>query len=185
MENNFLKEQSINYIVKNYPDLRSIINATETELINIPGLTKSKAKIFYEQLQLLRTLESSGKNKQRISSPSDVYDMFKDLNLYQEEHMYSVMLNIKNKIIGYFEIAKGSINSCIVDPRQVFSHAIRINAASVIILHNHPSLDTQPSSDDIAITQRLVECGKLLGIYLTDSIIIGTGYFSFKEEGLL
>lgn len=181
----FLKEESYSYILENFPNLKSILNASETEIQNISGITKRKANQLIEYIELCKKLLISQEQPKKITSPRDVYDLFEYISYYQEEHMIVLLLDTKNNIIAYFDIGKGSLNSCIVHPREFFSPAIRLKAASVVAIHNHPSLETEPSHEDVVLTNRLVECGKILGINLIDSLIIGTGYYSFKEEGLL
>jgi DNA repair protein RadC len=96
------------------------------------------------------------------------------------------MLNTKNVVISMKDVSIGSLNSSIVHPREVFSEAIRKNSASIIVCHNHPSGDPTPSKEDINVTERLKECGKLLGIELLDHLIIGNGsYISLKEKCIL
>jgi DNA repair protein RadC len=104
------------------------------------------------------------------------------------EHFVILLLDQKNQVIGIHTVSVGSLTASIVHPREVYKVAILRNAAAIICGHNHPSGDCQPSREDRAITQRLVEAGKLLGIAVLDHIIIGDGtsaYFSFADEGLL
>src|SRR5262249_14297882 len=103
------------------------------------------------------------------------------------EHFVIILLNQKNRVIGVNTVSVGSLTASIVHPREVFKGAILSNAASIICGHNHPSSDCQPSREDRAITTRLVEAGKLLGISVLDHVIIGGDgrYFSFADEGLL
>jgi DNA repair protein RadC len=103
------------------------------------------------------------------------------------EHFVIILLNQKNRVLGVNTVSIGSLTASIVHPREVYKSAILSNAASIICGHNHPSTDCQPSKEDRAITARLVEAGKLLGIAVLDHLIIsGTGkYFSFTDEGLL
>jgi DNA repair protein RadC len=103
-----------------------------------------------------------------------------------KEHFKLIVLNTRNKIIGISNISTGTLNTSLVHPREVFKDAIIKNAASVVLAHNHPSGDTEPSENDLTITKRLVEAGKILGIEVLDHIIITkTGFFSFKEKGLI
>ena len=90
------------------------------------------------------------------------------------EIFVALLLNAQNFIIGYFEVSKGTLTSSLVHPREVFGPAIRLGAASVIVAHNHPSGDPDPSQSDVEVTQRLLGAGKLLGIPLLDHIIIGS-----------
>jgi DNA repair protein RadC len=103
------------------------------------------------------------------------------------EHFVVLMLDQKNHVIGLHTVSMGSLTTSIVHPREVFKAAILANAATILCGHNHPSGDTQPSQEDRAITNRLADAGKLLGINVVDHIIIGSAgrYFSFADEGLL
>jgi len=103
------------------------------------------------------------------------------------EHFVIILLNQKNRVIGVSTISIGSLTASIVHPREVYKSAILSNAASIICGHNHPSTDCQPSREDRAITSRLVEAGKLLGVNVLDHVIIsGTGkHFSFADANLL
>ena len=102
------------------------------------------------------------------------------------EKFICIHLDGKNRIRHYEVVSVGSLNSSIVHPREVYKAAIKSNAASVIFIHNHPTGDPTPSSDDIAITKRLVGAGKILGIKVLDHIIVGdTTHYSFSEENLL
>ena len=103
------------------------------------------------------------------------------------EHFVILLLDQKNQVIGINTVSMGSLTASVVHPRECFKPAILSNAASLICGHNHPSGDCQPSREDRALTTRLVEAGKLLGIAVLDHIIIGGEgrYFSFADEGLL
>ena len=103
------------------------------------------------------------------------------------EHFVIILINQKNRVLGVNTVSVVSLTASIVHPREVYKSAILSNAASIICGHNHPSTDCQPSREDRAITTRLAECGKLLGIPLIDHVIIsGTGkYFSFADENML
>jgi DNA repair protein RadC len=119
-------------------------------------------------------------------SAREVYNVFKYIADKPQESLYIVCLNSKNRIIGYSEIAKGKLNSCAVDMRELVRIAILINAASVIILHNHPSGDSDPSRDDISITQKAKDALTMFGIRLLDHIVIGDDSFtSLMEKGLI
>jgi DNA repair protein RadC len=103
------------------------------------------------------------------------------------EHFVILLLDQKNQVIGINTVSMGSLTASVVHPREVFKPAILANAASMVCGHNHPSGDCQPSREDRALTTRLVEAGKLLGIAVLDHIIVGGEgrYFSFADEGLL
>jgi len=126
----------------------------------------------------------------KISSPSKARDILEEvfeLSELAEEVFIIMCLDTKNKVTGLFKVSQGSLNSCIVHPREVFKRALMQNASSIILAHNHPSGDTTPSSEDISMTKRLDEAGNLLGVAVLDHIIVGANgnYRSFKEGGLL
>lgn len=123
-----------------------------------------------------------------IRSPQDVVDVGKEfMRIHEEpeEYMYMICLNTKNKVTGVFELSHGTVNSSVVGTREAFQKALLANAVSVIFMHNHPSGDTTPSREDIEITKRLTEAGKILGVEVLDHIIIGENYCSLKEKGYL
>lgn len=123
-----------------------------------------------------------------IKSPDDAVNVgkgFMRIHEEPEEYMYMICMNTKNKIIGVFEISHGSVNSSIVNPREVFQKALLANAVSIIVMHNHPSGDPTPSREDIEVTKRLCEAGKIVGVEVLDHIIIGDKYSSLKEKGYL
>lgn len=122
-----------------------------------------------------------------ISSPVVGRDMFEKIfrmSSQAEEVMSMVALDCKNKVIGAFEISRGSLNASTSHPREIFKRAIACNAHSIILSHNHPSGSLVPSDDDLNMTRRLIECGKIVGIQMLDHIIITSeGFLSLKEYG--
>lgn len=124
----------------------------------------------------------------KISCPSDAADILRTLLEDKDrEYLIVLTLNTKNIVTSINTVSVGSLNSSIVHPREVFKTAILANAASIIIGHNHPSGNTLESQEDVNISLRLKECGKILGIELLDHIIIGedSQYLSLKEKGIL
>lgn len=124
-----------------------------------------------------------------ISCPKDIYEVLTKVCRIQcnaEEVVILITLNTKNIVTGYFEVHRGTINTSLVHPREVFKRALLNNARYIIVAHNHPSGDPNPSKEDIQITKRLKEAGNLLGINLLDHIIVGEDkYISLKEKGVL
>ena len=123
-----------------------------------------------------------------IGSPEDAVHIVIDyLRGVDREHFVGLYLNSANRLIGLHTISIGILNSSLVHPREVYKPAYMMNAASVIVSHNHPSGNTEPSSEDIAMTKQLVDAGKILGIPLHDHIIVteNNGFVSFAERGLL
>jgi DNA repair protein RadC len=132
----------------------------------------------------------------RITSPSvqlrssfDAASLLQDyLRDIDREHFVVLLLNRKNRCIGLNTVSIGSLTSAVVHPREVFKAAILANASAIICGHNHPSGDTEPSQEDRALTSRLAECGKLLGIDMLDHVIVGHGnasYYSFADQNRL
>ena len=138
-------------------------------------------------LELSRRLGAgNGAGSIFVRTPRDVYEVTADLRTLKREHFMGLYLNTRNRLITRETISVGSLNAAIVHPREVFEPAVRQGAASVVVVHNHPSGETDPSEDDINITRRLDEAGNILGISLIDHVIVAAGgYTSLKEADLL
>lgn len=121
----------------------------------------------------------------RYTSPAQVHELFRDLAKESKEHFLCLHLDGKNRIVCLDRVSVGSLNQSIVHPREVFKSAILSSAAAVLLVHNHPTGDTEPSREDREITRRLAEVGSLVGIRVLDHVVVGDGYFSFTENGLL
>lgn len=181
-----IKEDSYNYICENYSSLKELLNAPINELETIPGLGKVKSRQLQTIMQLSKELLMPDDNEYYIKQPRDAYEYLKHISLFTEENLILLCLNTKNRIIHSRTISIGTINSSLVHPREIFAPAIKVHAASIIVAHNHPSGQADPSAEDISITTRLKECGKLIGIDLIDHVIIGDGkYVSLKERGII
>jgi DNA repair protein RadC len=121
-----------------------------------------------------------------IKCPDDTYKAVKQYAKNKQEHFLVITLNSTHNIIGIHIATIGLINRTIIHPREVFIHAIRDNAACIIVCHNHPSGSTEPSPEDIEITNILMEASKILGIHFLDHVIIGKdGYYSFKQNNTM
>ena len=138
------------------------------------------------RIQLVRegTRQEYGK---RISSSSDVVDLVgPELTSSDREVFLSVLLNTKNVPIGVEEVSIGSLDQSVIHPRELFKSAVLASASSLILAHNHPSGDPEPSQEDLKITQRLVNAGEILGIRILDHVIVaGASHLSLLEKGLL
>ena len=124
----------------------------------------------------------------KMNSPEKVARFGKEfLQIHKnaEEYLYMICMNVKLEMTSVFELSHGSVNSSIVGIREMFQKALLANAVNVIVMHNHPSGDCTPSREDIDITKRMVEAGKLLGVDVLDHIIVGDSYCSLKEKGYL
>ncbi len=171
-----------------FGNIKAISEATLEELSQIKGIGFAKAvqiKACFE-LGKRQNLEPELKDFD-IKNPESVVQAIRtSIKDKAKEHFKLILLNTRNKIIGISTVSIGTLNSNLVHPREVFKEAISHSAASVVFAHNHPSGDSEPSEDDLTITKRLREAGKIFGIEVIDHIIISkNGYFSFKEKGLL
>ncbi len=155
------------------------------DLHKIKGLGKVKSAEIIACIELgVRLMQ---KTQQLVAlSPQAVFDSLKDIRSLKKEHFIAIYLDTKNVEIHREIISIGTLNASLVHPREVFEPAIRHTAASIILVHNHPSGDTTPSHEDTIITNKLIECGILLDIHILDHIIVSSkGFISFKEQGLL
>ncbi len=167
--------------------LRNIAEGTIEKFKLFKGINDAKAAQLIAVTEISKRISTLKLEKIKISSPSDAaVVMMEEMRYYKKEYFKIILLDTKNNIKKVSEISVGSLNSSIVHPREVFSEAVVNQASSIILVHNHPSGESEPSHEDITLTNRLDECGKLLGIKVLDHIIIGDGvFYSFKEEGLL
>ncbi len=166
-----------------------LIGANELELQKINGLGVKRSQQLKAISEIARRLYSKSytSNDYKISKPQDVANLLMaDMAYLKREVFKVVLLNTKNFVIDIIDISVGSLNSSLVHPRETFLEAIKRSAANIIAVHNHPSGDSTPSSEDVNITKRLAECGKLLGINLLDHIVFGrNNYISLKEKGVI
>ena len=155
------------------------------ELKSFPGLGPVKACEILACFELGRRL-LKGKVAGLYLKPEDVWKELRDIRDHKKEHFVIFFLDSRNQEIKREVISVGSLNANLVHPREVFEPAVKNLAAQVILAHNHPSGDPEPSEDDLALNKRLVEAGKILGIEAIDHIIVcKSSYLSFKEKGLL
>ena len=172
--------------------LKSIVNLKELKHLSINDLNKIKGVGLYKALTLKAAFElgermhsGSVDDKIQINNPKDAADfMMGKMEHLTQEKFIALFLNSKNIIIKQKTIFMGTLNSAIVHPREIYSEAVKCASNAIIVLHNHPSGDTTPSLEDIKTTDRLRECGDILGIQLLDHVIIGDHtYLSVVEEG--
>lgn len=172
--------------VKNVSDLK---NMTLSKLININGIGAVKAIEFLAALELGRRVYDSKPldNNLKCNSAEKIFKHFRsELSGSSQEYFYCLYLNQQKRLIDKKLLFKGTLNRSLVHPREVFKEAYLSSAAYIICMHNHPSGNVIPSSDDINLTKALVEIGKLQGIPVIDHVIIGdNNYYSFYENGLI
>ncbi len=174
-------------IISQY-NLKQLSQANIRQLTDIHGIGNAKAAQIAAVFEIARKLEIySDEPKRKIRSPADVHDLlYPKLREVKKEKLTVLYLDTKNQVLKEEVVSVGSLNANIVHPREVFKSAVMESSASVILTHNHPSGDPTPSREDIAVTEKLVEGGKILGIDVLDHVIIGDGrYVSLKDEGYI
>lgn len=177
-----------NRLLSRFGSLRGIATASVEELSSVPGMGLAKAAQLRAAFELGKRLAMTGETPRPIvRSPADAANLvMEDLRHRDKEYFQAILLDTRNRVIGVTTISIGSLSQSVVHPREVFKEAISRSCAALILCHNHPSGDPSPSEEDAAITRRLVEAGKLLGMPVLDHIIIGQGsYLSLKERGLM
>ncbi|MEH7493458.1 RadC family protein [Neobacillus niacini] len=186
------KDESVlqlsNRLLTNFEGLRLLKDATLEEMTEIKGIGQAKAIQILAAVEIGRRITNLNyTDRYVIRSPEDGANyVMNDMRFLSQEHFVCLYLNTKNQVLHKQTIFIGSLNASIVHPREVFREALKRSAASIICLHNHPSGDPSPSREDIEVTKRLVECGKMIGIDVLDHLIIGENKFvSLKEKGYL
>lgn len=175
-------------VMARFTSLRRLHDASVEELRQIKGVGLAKSTQIKSALELARRLaQSTDWPRPVIKSPDDAAGMvMEEMRHLDREHFRALLMNTKNQVIGTDKVSVGTLNSSAVHPRELFRNAIKRSAASVILVHNHPSGDPTPSREDIDITARLIEAGKIIGIEVLDHIIIGDNKFtSLKARGLI
>jgi len=158
---------------------------TFDELKEYPGLGPAKACEIVACFELGKRL-LKGKKARIYLEPKEVWEELKDIKDNKKEHFVIFYLDSRNQEIKREIISVGSLNANLVHPREVFEPAVRNLAAQIILAHNHPSGDPEPSEDDLTITKRLVEAGKIMGIEVIDHIIVvKDGFLSFRDRNLI
>jgi DNA repair protein RadC len=167
--------------------LRTLVTNCPYNLGRLPGFGLGRASILMAALELGRRVLQSGTARPCISTAQRAYEhLAPSLQSLRRENFRVLYLNSRHALLLDACIAKGSVASCPVDPREVFSLALSTGASAMILAHNHPAGDPSPSADDISLTKQLVEAGRLLAIRVLDHIVIGDGrYVSFQERGLM
>lgn len=181
-------------ILNKYKTLRALDNATIEELCEVDGIGIAKATQIKAALEIgKRLMQEQAQSIRKIKSPREVALYISEyfspyLRDAKNEFFIVVLLDIKNKPIKHIEISKGSVNASIVDPKDVVKEATLYSASSVILVHNHPSGETEPSEEDVRITAQIEKALELVNIKVLDHIILGKNhedYFSFKSAGII
>lgn len=186
------KDESVmdlsNRVLMHFEGIKLLSDATIEELTAIKGIGPAKGVLILAAIEMgKRMSEYKPSERYIIRSPEDGANfVMEEMRTLSQEHFVVLFLNTKNQIIHRQTVFIGSLNASIVHPREVFREAVKRSAASIICAHNHPSGDPTPSQEDIHVTRRLVESGKMIGIELLDHLIIGDRKFvSLKEKGYI
>lgn len=176
-------------LINKYGDLNLLSSQSADAIKNFPGIGKDKSAALAAAFEIGRRADSQKKwfSNKRITAPRDVAEIFIPLLRDEvKERFIVVCLSTANKIIKYEVVSVGHLNGSVVHAREIFKVAIENNSANIILLHNHPSGNTEPSNEDISMTKKLVEAGKLMEIQVFDHIIVaGHNYTSFVEKRLI
>lgn len=142
------------------------------------------------EVRLTYSLKVKASERPKISSSKDSYELMKQSwdkdTIELREQMKVILLNNAHRLLGVFKVSEGGVTSTVADPKLIFAAAIKSNSSSIILCHNHPSGNIQPSNSDIKLTKRCKEIGELLELRLLDHLIITSeSYYSFADEGMI
>lgn len=182
-------------LLRTFGSLTALAQASVDELAQVKGMGKVKAQVLKSALHLAQRLtEESTPSRMAIRTPEDAARVLRaKARVREEEAFWVLLLDAKNRLkMAPLEITSGLLDASLVHPREVFKEAIRSASAAVVLVHNHPSGDPQPSAEDIKITRQLVEAGRIVDIGVLDHIILGRAekrdgadFFSMRESGLV
>lgn len=175
-------------VLERFPSLTDLAGRDASELKSIHGMGTAKAATLCAAIELANRIQAEPFTaRTSITSPALLARLMAPrLRHARTESFHVLLMNSANQIIRDVTVSQGSLNSCIIHPREVFRIAIAENAAAIILLHNHPSGNTEPSREDLTITQQLVDAGRIVDIRILDHVIIGgDDYTSFAERHLL
>lgn len=172
-------------LLEEFGDIVTLGRSGIDDLRRVSGIGFAKASQMVAAFELgKRFARESVSNGSAVKMPQDVARIFMDeMKHYDREHFRAAFLNTKNQIIRTVTVSIGSLNASIVHPREILKPAISASAASIILVHNHPTGDPTPSREDIEFTRRFAKCGDLIGIELLDHVIIGADRFQSLKEG--
>ena len=175
-------------LIKKFGGFKEMMSAAPAEFEGIKGIGAGRAR------QIMAALELGRRLAENPLHPGDAIDCSNDIWLayrsrYRhtpQEHLILILLDTRNRVMEAKLVSKGTLSGSPAHPREVFKRAVHQSASGVILLHNHPSGDPTPSSEDFAVTKQLADAGRILGIRVLDHIILGDEtYYSFKDEGRL
>jgi len=166
---------------------KRLLQMTYEDLLKISGIDSAKATTLLAAFELSkRAMEVNDTNLPTIMDAKDAMAQLTDLREVKREHFVALYLNARNQLVHKETISMGTLNANLVHPREVFEPALKYSAANIMVAHNHPSGDLEPSSADLELTKRLMESGKIMGIGIADHIIVTkNNYLSFREKRLM
>jgi len=179
--------QDASALLAAFENLVGVAQAPVAELQRQPGVGTTTAARLKAALELGMRLTLERNHADRIRSPADAANLLMpEMSMLEQEHLRTILLDTKNHVVAIPTIYVGSVNTTMIRVAEVFREAIRRNCPAIIVLHNHPSGDPNPSPEDVMVTKQIVEAGKLLDIDCLDHIVIGKGgrFVSLKERGL-
>jgi DNA repair protein RadC len=174
-------------ILATFGNLGGLVQANPASLMAEKGLGPAKVTQLKAALELgRRLLVESPEERPQVRSPADAANLvMSEMGLLEQEHLRVMLLDTKNRVLETPTVYVGSLNTSLIRVGELFREAIRVNCASIIVLHNHPSGDPTPSPEDVAVTKQIVDAGRLLDVEVLDHLIIGRQRFvSLKERGL-
>ena len=178
------KSSSILHVCEN--SLHRLYTSSLAEMENLFGIPISDGLRLKAAFELAnRRQVSEILDKPKISNSQDVYQLFQHLSDCQYEEFWIVVLNKANRVIDRYRVSEGGVTGTVVDIKRIFHHTLNILGTGLILIHNHPSGNINPSEADVAITKKIVEAGKLFDIAVLDHVILGEGYYSFADDGQL
>ncbi|WP_067933005.1 RadC family protein [Alicyclobacillus kakegawensis] len=173
-------------VIQSVGGLYGLLDCEVQELVSVPGIGTAKALQIAAAVEMgRRIVRRPSADRLRIRSAEDAAEYVMDRMRYlKKEHFITLHLDTKHCVIAEELISMGSLDASIVHPREIFKSAVKRSASAILCIHNHPSGDPQPSPEDIAVTRRLCEAGRLLGIDVLDHIVVGDGRFvSLRAQG--
>ncbi|MCD6381780.1 MAG: DNA repair protein RadC [Candidatus Aenigmarchaeota archaeon] len=166
-------------------NLKQLFNMPFIQLKKLKGIGVSKACEINAITEITRRIRNVKTENVVVNSAQEAVGQCDELKTKEKEHLVGLYLNTRNKLLGKIVLSIGNLDSSIVDPKEVYKHALRLNAYGVILLHNHPSGDPTPSDEDIHITKIIEKAGAILNVKLIDHIVVGeNSLVSLKEKGL-
>jgi DNA repair protein RadC len=174
-------------LLQSFGSLSGLHQASFSEVCDQHGIGKAKASQIKAAIEMGRRLIlEKPEDRPRIQNPCDAAALVQyEMSVLEQEELRVMLLNSRNQVMDILKVYRGSLNSSQVRVAEIFKAAVRRNSAAIIVIHNHPSGDPSPSTDDITLTRALIEAGKLLDIEVLDHLVIGRGkWISFKERKL-